>query len=196
MQHVTLLFWQLNQVSANSSYLSLTWRHSLQLVLMPRSPRDTTTCFREPIRWGSSFDLNKWQRRGARGTVISTADIIIDQWCERVVEVGRCGWRMGGVQGKWACFVVSLGRFSSETGSSLCLRSQLVPMKTILVLSQDGGLRSASFRFNLEQGAGLKLHHSWSGGFSPLKLFFAESSFAENHRGTFSCFLSRLLVVF
>ncbi len=34
------------------------------------------------------------------------------------------------------------------------------------------------------RGAGLKLHHSWSGGFPPLKLFFAESSFAEIHRGT------------
>lgn len=46
-------------------------------------------------------------------------------------------------------------------------------------------------------GAGLELHHSWSGGFPPLKLFFAESSFAELHCGdlSLSCFLSVFLVI-
>lgn len=85
----------------------------------------------------------------------------MNQWREKAVEAG-----LAGLANESALYesgredvshLVDLSvDLSSETGQNLWLRSQLFHKQTSRIVSQNGGLSNASFRFSREQRGGSK----------------------------------------
>lgn len=191
LNNFILLFWRQHNSNVNAGCCLVTWRKRLQnVVLMPLSLRETPTCIFEPIQSGNSFVLNKWPVTASERAGTATADIIINQWSGRTVEAGRRVSPMRRLSPGSGCEdVFHLGELARKLAR---IRGSGVSCFTWkwswwwAKMAADAKPVATLFE---NKGAGLELHHSWSGGFPPLSCFCREQ-LCRDSQGDLSCFLT------